>query len=341
MKALRIGELAARSGLTVRALHHYDSIGLLRPSARADSGHRLYNRDDAARLHQILALRKFGMALADIGTLLASPDAPFAGVVAQQIEALDRQIAQASALRAQLTQLQRHMDGGGKPELEDWLATLEHMHLYEQYFSQEELRRLPFWQQDARRNQAWATLVTELLEAIARGLPAAAPEAGALAQRWMQMLEDDTGGDPEFAWRMTRMLEQEASAQRLTRITPELKQYVAEAWGAHRLALYAKYLHAAEVQHMREHGGKHFRAWMALIVTVHRHMASGIAAHEPSSQGLAAEWMRLFHLRCGGDPATLERIRLAHEREPALLKGTWVSAAMLDYIRAAQADFSG
>ena len=341
MSTLKIGELAARAGLTVRALHHYDSIGLLRPSARAGSGHRLYNRDDAARLHQILALRKFGMPLADIATLLASPDAPFADIVAQQIEALDRQIAQASALRTQLTQLQRNMDGGAKPELEDWLSTLEHMHLYEQYFSQEELRRLPFWQQDARRNQAWATLVSALLEAMARGVQAADPEAGTLAQRWMRMLEDDTGGDPEFAWRMTAMLEQEASAQRLTRITPALKQYVAEAFGAHRLALYAKYLHADEVQHMREHGGKHFREWMALIVAVHQHMASGAAATESSSQALAAEWMRLFRLRSGGDPATLGRIRLAHEREPALLKGTWVSAAMLDYIRAAQAGVKG
>lgn len=337
MKALKIGELAARSGLTVRALHHYDSIGLLRPSGRADSGHRLYNRDDAARLHQILALRKFGMPLADIGAFLASPDASFADIVAQQIEALNRQIAQASALRAQLSQLQRQMDGGGKPELEDWLSTLEHMRLYEQYFSQEELRRLPFWQRDARRNQTWSALVGAVREAMARSLPADDPEAGALAQRWMQMLEEDTGGNPEFAWRMTAMLEREASAQRLTRITPELKQYVGEAFGAHRLALYAKYLHAGEVQHMREHGGKHVREWMELIATVHRHMAGGVAATDASSRALACEWMRLFRLRAGGDPATLDRIRIAHEREPALLKGTWVSAAMLDYVRAAAA----
>lgn len=46
---LKIGELAKRSGLTVRALHHYDSIGLLCPSARSEAGYRLYNRDDIAR----------------------------------------------------------------------------------------------------------------------------------------------------------------------------------------------------------------------------------------------------------------------------------------------------
>ena len=72
---LKVGELAKRSGLTVRALHHYDSIGLLSPSARSDAGYRLYNRDDIARLHTIQAMRHFGVALADIGTYLASPGA--------------------------------------------------------------------------------------------------------------------------------------------------------------------------------------------------------------------------------------------------------------------------
>lgn len=337
MKALKIGELAARSGLTVRALHHYDSIGLLTPSARADTGYRLYSRDDVARLHQIQALRKFGMSLADIGTFLASPDAPFADIVAQQIEALNRQIAQATMLRAQLTQLQQRMNGGDEPALEDWLDTLEQMHLYEQYFSQDELRRLPFWQRDARRNQAWGALVREVGEAMASKLPPSDPRAGALARRWMRMLEEDTGGNPEFAWRMTAMLEQEASAQRLTRITPELKQYVGEAFSEYRLALYAKYLSADEVRHMREHGGKHFREWMELLVAVHQHMANGVAASAPSARALACEWMRLFRLRIGDDPATLEKIRTAHEREPGLLQGTWITDAMLDYIRTAAA----
>ena len=47
---LKVGQLARRAGLTVRALHHYDSIGLLQPSARSDASYRLYDRDDIARL---------------------------------------------------------------------------------------------------------------------------------------------------------------------------------------------------------------------------------------------------------------------------------------------------
>ncbi|MFM0413287.1 MerR family DNA-binding transcriptional regulator [Paraburkholderia aromaticivorans] len=53
---LNVGELARRSALTVRTLHHYDATGLLTPSARADNGDRLYDRDDIARLASPLLL---------------------------------------------------------------------------------------------------------------------------------------------------------------------------------------------------------------------------------------------------------------------------------------------
>lgn len=63
---LKIGELAKRTGLTVRTLHHYDAVKLLCPSARSDAGYRLYNRQDIERLHRIQALRRLGLSLAEI-----------------------------------------------------------------------------------------------------------------------------------------------------------------------------------------------------------------------------------------------------------------------------------
>ena len=79
---LKVGELARRTGLTVRALHHYDSIGLLRPSARSDGGYRLYNRDDVARLHGIQALRQMGVPLADVARLLEGGDGSLPSILA-------------------------------------------------------------------------------------------------------------------------------------------------------------------------------------------------------------------------------------------------------------------
>jgi hypothetical protein len=98
---LKIGDLAKRTGLTIRALHHYDSIKLLTPSARSDAGYRLYNQADIARLHQILALRQFGLSLADI--------------VSRQIATLTEQIAGATALCKRLLGLAGQLARGQEP----------------------------------------------------------------------------------------------------------------------------------------------------------------------------------------------------------------------------------
>ena len=62
----KVGELAAHTGLSVRALHHYDEIGLLSPSARTPSGHRLYAHADVERLQQVQSLRSMGMSLDEV-----------------------------------------------------------------------------------------------------------------------------------------------------------------------------------------------------------------------------------------------------------------------------------
>lgn len=68
--AFTVGELSRLTGVTVRALHHYDEIGLVRPSQRTAAGYRLYDGHDALRLQQVLVLREFGMALDEIGAAI-------------------------------------------------------------------------------------------------------------------------------------------------------------------------------------------------------------------------------------------------------------------------------
>ncbi|PRQ09413.1 MerR family transcriptional regulator [Enhygromyxa salina] len=69
----RIGALAQLAGVTVRALHHYDQVGLLVPSGRSARNYRLYTRDDLLRLQQILLGRELGMSLEDIRAMLDDP----------------------------------------------------------------------------------------------------------------------------------------------------------------------------------------------------------------------------------------------------------------------------
>lgn len=332
---IRVGELARRAGLTVRALHHYDSLGLLKPSTRAESGYRLYSAADVARLHQIQALRRFGIPLPDIADFLAQPDAPLADLVGQQIAALDRQIAQAAALRAQLAQLQQQLHSGEQPELADWLSALERMATYEQYFSKEELAALPLAGAVAQRE--WAALVAEVGALMAQGVAADSEPAQTLAKQWMSMLERDTAGNPAFARRLNAMMAEHPAARQHSGITPGMKHYVTQAFSAFKLSLYANYLNAEELARMRAQSGTQTDEWLAVIAAVQAQMAAGAAPHDSRTQELARQWLALFQRHGGADPATREKIRRAHEAHPILLSGTWMSPALLAYLRTALA----
>jgi DNA-binding transcriptional MerR regulator len=72
-KLLTVSELAKLSGVSVRALHHYDRIGLLKPASIGTNRYRHYGRDELLRLQQILLHRELGIPLDEIGAILDAP----------------------------------------------------------------------------------------------------------------------------------------------------------------------------------------------------------------------------------------------------------------------------
>lgn len=74
MSTLTVGQVAEQLDITVRTLHHYDEIGLLRPSARSSAGYRLYTDEDITRLQHIVVYRRLGFALEEIGLLVDHPE---------------------------------------------------------------------------------------------------------------------------------------------------------------------------------------------------------------------------------------------------------------------------
>lgn len=107
--AKTVSEVAALTGVTVRTLHHYDEIGLLRPRDRTDAGYRQYDDRDLLRLHDILTWRSFGFPLDEVRALIDDPHydpveamrehrdglARQVGALEEQIAALDAAIARA------------------------------------------------------------------------------------------------------------------------------------------------------------------------------------------------------------------------------------------------------
>ena len=81
---LTVGKVARSAGLTVRTLHHFDSIGLVVPHGRSPAGYRLYNRADIERLQEVLFFRELGFGLEEIKAILDRPDYSRAGVLRRQ-----------------------------------------------------------------------------------------------------------------------------------------------------------------------------------------------------------------------------------------------------------------
>lgn len=93
-----IGEVAAVSGVTVRTLHHYDRIGLLKPLARSESGYRLYGRDELLRLREILVWRRLGFSLADIAALIDESGHDRLEALEHQLQIADSQLDRSQSL---------------------------------------------------------------------------------------------------------------------------------------------------------------------------------------------------------------------------------------------------
>lgn len=113
---LRVGDLAQRTSKTVRALHLYEELGLLRPSERSKGGFRLYTPDAVLRVRWISKLQEMGFSLPDIREILAQWESSGSAANAMQRirelyrQKLDETRAQIARLTALQEELQRSID---------------------------------------------------------------------------------------------------------------------------------------------------------------------------------------------------------------------------------------
>ena len=332
---LKVGELAALANLTVRTLHHYDSIGLLRPSARSDAGYRLYDRDDVARLHRIQALRAFGLSLADIALTLDSPAGSPLAIVDRQLEALEARMAEATRLRDQLLRVRAQLVQGSAPDLSTWLTTLENtmdmINVYERYFTKEELERLPMVRSDAAQAQ-WQAMVEQVRGLIESQVPPSSDAAKAFALRWLQMFERDTGGDAALQAKLNAMAEREKDA---VGMPAQIFDYVKAAVGALKFDTWAKYLRPEVLDRMRRHYAARGHEWTTLIAQVQAEIKADPDGTGPGARELGRQWMALFHDMVGTDPHDIDAFRKGTATEPILRMGPGIGDATLAWLRKA------
>jgi methyltransferase (TIGR00027 family) len=336
--SLKIGALAKRAGLTVRALHHYDAIGLLSPSARSDGGSRQYTHDDVIRLHRIQALKHFGCSLSDIKAYLNDAGTAPLDLVHRQISVLDEQARRAQTLRDSLQHLADQLAGGNETGTADWLNLLEMMTMYERHLSSDDLDHLRAQRQHAgaHLDASRAGLIAETQRCVDASLPPDDQAAQALAWRWIQHLKEATGDNAQLAFRLKNLQEQEPRAREIAGITPDMHQWIAHAIAHARAEPFAKYLSPVEREEVQRRMIAHLDDWPPLFTAVRIQMEAGAALTDPQVQALARRWQDLFRdSYCGDDPVLESKVLLAFQAEPDLSIGIGLDMPLILFIQKA------
>src|SRR5215211_1168400 len=209
----KIGELARRTGLTVRTLHHYDAIGLLSPAERSEGGHRVYGDADVRRLYRIVSLRSLGFPLEAIAAALDRDGFDARATVEEHLRGLEDQIERDRRLRRTLRSL---LDRLGT---DDFLTTIEEMTMHQRYYTPEQLEQLQRRRRDLGDQaiedveREWGEIFATLRAEMEAGTDPADPRLRPIAQRGRELVAMFTGGDPGIKQSLNEMWQHEDPAE--------------------------------------------------------------------------------------------------------------------------------
>jgi DNA-binding transcriptional MerR regulator len=246
---MTVGQVAERFAVTVRTLHHYDEIGLLRPSRRSAAGYRLYTDADVTRLQHVVVYRRLGLALEDIGAVLDDPGADVAAHLRRQRDAVmsrldelsDLVVAIDRALEAQMSGVQltreeqKELFGDGFSEeyrteaRERWGDTEE--------WRRSEARTAQYTKADWEAIKAEADAVNEAFVATKRSgaAPDSAPARAAAEAHGRHIHERFYSLSSEMHLCLARMyVADERFTKHYDDLEPGLAQYVHDAIAAYR-----------------------------------------------------------------------------------------------------------
>lgn len=313
----KVHQFAALAGVTVKALHHYERVGLLKPR-RSESGYRLYAEQDLERLEQIIALKFLGLPLKQIKevldrTALALPDAlRLQRQAIEEKQALLRRAARVIRAAEESLECGKPADPAVLKKIIGVIGMQSEIEAMKRYYSTDEAfeqrRRhyeegpLPEWQQMYRD-----------VEAILGSDPAS-DQAQALADRWLELSVRAAKGDPAAqtdnisAWK-DREHWPPAMKQRLARyrveeivafiqqaaLCAQKKYFSPEAW--------ARLLAQREKYQQKKTAGEDFSARWQARVALFRDIEATLGEDPASEKGqmLAERWMALVNDSSEGD----------------------------------------
>jgi DNA-binding transcriptional MerR regulator len=252
VKSYQSREFAQRAGVTVRALHHYDKLGLLKPGKRSRAGYRLYGDTDLIRLEQIVVLKSIGLTLKEMKRLIApersaAPDAlgstVLVSTLARQERVLLEKRKQMDRVIRAIGVARRALESGKPPDWRHFTRIIKETVMQEdtdwtsQYYSEEgrakvEARK-PLWSPELqeRVTRQWNDLFRDIEGSLNED--PASEKAQALLARWRALVESFTGGDPEIQKGLNKMYSDMPNwpSERRSQfgVKPEIQDFITKA----------------------------------------------------------------------------------------------------------------
>jgi DNA-binding transcriptional MerR regulator len=236
---------AELSKVTVRTLHHYDRIGLLKPKHYDRNGFRLYGDAEFARLQQITTLKFIGFSLNQIREILKEQEFDLAETLGLQKKILRAQRDRLNLALEAITRAEQAFTEKGATDWESFNEILEvinmeqNMDWTKKYYTEtaqakiEERKSLWSPELQERVTRDWNELTRDVEAAIADGVSPGEERAQELAERWNALINEFTGGDPEIREGLNKMYADEAGWQdKVSWKKPygdEVQNFIAEA----------------------------------------------------------------------------------------------------------------
>jgi DNA-binding transcriptional MerR regulator len=307
-------EFAGLAGVTVRALHHYDRIGLLKP-LRSSSGYRLYSLPDLERLEQITALKFLGIPLGEIKTLLESSPLTLGESLDLQRRALiEKRDIVTRAIHAieaaeKLVRSGKVTDASVLRKIIEGIEMQPEENFIRKYYTEEAWARrsqimaeIPPETRE-RRTEAWRQLFLKVESAL--DLDPASEDAQILTRQWVLLVEAGTGGDSGIkaaaikAWKDHQNWPLDARDALLVRFglsagsdREESMQRVEKVGKFIGRAIGRKYYGALEVTRRalidKSSSDRSFEGWVDLFRDVEASLAEDPAGEK--AQALAVRW---------------------------------------------------
>jgi MerR family transcriptional regulator, thiopeptide resistance regulator len=194
-----VKQLSKLAGVTPRTLHHYDAIGLLKPSHVGDNGYRYYGEESVLRLQQILFYRELGFPLEDINKIMGRRDYDVLGALQSHKDALRKQVTRLNRLINTVDNTINHLKGNtimsdkayfeGFSEEEQEKYAAEAEQIYDPETVRESNRKWKTYSA-AKKESILAegkAIYINMIAAMPKG--AASPEVQAIVERWRRHMD--------------------------------------------------------------------------------------------------------------------------------------------------------